>query len=70
VVRVLTPELVLTFPQAGREHWDVHPDGDRFLFRIEMGSAEATEGDGPAGRYLVVLNWFQELQTRLAERNR
>ena len=47
---------------AGR-HYDVSPDGDRFLLLTE---ASDTEGDEPAAAGItVVLGWFEELTERV-----
>jgi serine/threonine-protein kinase len=59
-----------TRSSAGMRMYDIHPDGDRFLF-VTTGSAggqEAPEveyeGIGPV---VVVVNWFQELRERMGE---
>jgi hypothetical protein len=49
--------------------WDIHPDGDRFIVpapRSEVG------GSGPGGepepiRFVVAVNWFEELLTIVGE---
>jgi len=57
-------------PRRYRNTFDVHPDGDRLLL-IRFGEGEA-DAEGEAGdddereRYVVVLNWFEELERRLA----
>jgi Tol biopolymer transport system component len=43
--------------------WDLHPDGERVLVVLPEGSAE--DDGGPTDRYLVVLNWFEELEERM-----
>jgi len=48
-----------------QDDWDVHPDG-RFLIAIDdVGAAGLVEGTAP--RYVVILNWFEELKRRLGE---
>jgi hypothetical protein len=42
-----------------RTHYDVHPDGQRFLV-LNMRSA-----DEEVGKINVVLNWFEELKRRV-----
>jgi len=51
--------------------WDVHPDG-RFLVVQDVNAAPVGAGTGPAPepRYLVVLNWFTELEERLGRGRR
>lgn len=47
--------------------WDVHPDG-RFLVAQNVGAAEPdSDGEVEEPRYLVVLNWFEELRERLGD---
>jgi Tol biopolymer transport system component len=43
--------------------WDLHPDGERVLVVQPQGGAEET--DVATDRYLVVLNWFEELKQRM-----
>ena len=42
-VVVQAPEVVATMDTFGR-HWDVHPDGRRFIVAIEAGAGAATAG--------------------------
>jgi len=48
--------------------WDLHPDGRRFL--VVENEAAANPAQAAAGqssdRYLVVLNWYEELKQRMA----
>ena len=45
---------------------DLHPDGDRLLVPQIVGAATAPEGAAPASeRFLVVVNWFEELRQRM-----
>jgi dipeptidyl aminopeptidase/acylaminoacyl peptidase len=43
--------------------YDIHPDGDRFLF-LTTGDVEASP-DGERNALVVVVNWFEELQRRM-----
>ncbi len=68
-VVVHAPEVVATLNAAGIQHWDLHPDGRRFIVAVAEVTVAAPAG-GAAGvpavdRYLVVQNWFSELR-RLA----
>ncbi len=50
-------------------NYDIHPDGDRFLFVttgmvVEEDPAEPVQGIGPV---VVVVNWFEELKQRMGE---
>lgn len=56
---------VLALDMAGG--WDLHPDGDRFIVAVPEGrAAGATAAESAeAPRYLVVLNWFEELKQRI-----
>jgi dipeptidyl aminopeptidase/acylaminoacyl peptidase len=48
-----------------RTNWDVHPDGESFLFVATPG-VEADEGTGaPLVRLELVVNWFEELRQRM-----
>ena len=61
-VVVHDPEVVFVAPEIIR--WDLHPDGERFLVVVP----EPTTGVQVAeqiDRYLVVLNWFEELKERM-----
>ncbi len=49
-------------------NWAIHPDGDRIIVTREVTSLSAeAPGDGPASpeRFLVVVNWFEELLERV-----
>ena len=46
-------------PTPTRRHYDVHPDGDRFLMIREEGTVSSRP------TITVVLNWFEELKQRL-----
>jgi len=45
--------------------WDLAPDGERVLVVLPQGGVE--DGDVPADRYLVVVNWFEELKQRMGK---
>jgi Tol biopolymer transport system component len=66
-VAVRQPELVLAMNFGSNfGNWDVHPDGERFLVTVEDESGAATAGGEPSQtRFLVVLNWFEELKARV-----
>ena len=53
-IEVGTPEILfeLSIP-AGARHWDVTPDGERFVMVI---------GESPGQQINFVLNWFEELE--------
>jgi Tol biopolymer transport system component len=72
-----TPELGaerLLFSIAGTRTntqmrmYDIHPDGDRFMFitfaEVEETQAQEVPGIGPV---IVVVNWFEELRERMGE---
>jgi serine/threonine-protein kinase len=46
------------------EDWDLHPDGDRIIISREIGP---TEADSQEDRWVVVLNFFEELRRRMPE---
>ncbi len=43
------------------ELWDLHPDGNRIVVAQAAGLGE----DAEAGRFLVVVNWLEELERRV-----
>lgn len=59
-VRVGAAEAVLALETG--QGWDLHPDGDRFIVLVP--AARVSESSA-ASRYLVVLNWFEELRERM-----
>ena len=64
------PEVVLVV-NTNFTGWDIHPDGEHFLVTVPYSAGGGTEaiasGDQP-DRYLVVLNWFEELRQRMGRR--
>lgn len=48
--------------------YDIHPDGDRFMFitfaEVEQEQAQDVQGIGPVD---VVVNWFEELRKLMGE---
>jgi eukaryotic-like serine/threonine-protein kinase len=66
-VTVRQPQVVLVV-NNNAQGWDVSPDGSHFLVAEPYQPANtAAAGSGPEhDRYLVVLNWFEELKQRMA----
>jgi serine/threonine-protein kinase len=69
-IRVAPAREIITPEGASENDWDVHPDGDRYLITVP---ARQASSDSPGGaedepRYLVVLDWFEELNARLEDR--
>ena len=65
-VVVRQPEFVLATDIAGPVfNWDLHPDGERFLVMVADGGSAPTQGEPSPTRFLVVLNWFEELKARV-----
>jgi hypothetical protein len=60
-VVIREPELLLTVNIAGIQHWDLHPDGKRYLFPLEEGVPVGASASAPT-RYLLLQNWLGELQ--------
>ena len=63
-VTVRAPELVLTLDVfgSGPWHWDLHPDGTRFIVAVADQPSSPSAGTVSASRYIVVQNWFTELK--------
>ncbi|HSH76011.1 MAG TPA: hypothetical protein VLA09_10045, partial [Longimicrobiales bacterium] len=64
-----TPRLLfenpdyLTLDPDGRDHnWGIHPDGSRFVFAKDVGSAMGDEARAPTSPVYLVTNWFEELR--------
>jgi hypothetical protein len=59
-----------TFSGFFTRQYDIHPDGDRFIFITsgDIVSAPVAEFDG-IGPVEVVVNWFTELRERMGEGN-
>jgi Tol biopolymer transport system component len=48
---------------------DLHPDGDRLIGTVRAGTPSATSGEvAEPERFLVVVNWFEELKERMGGR--
>ncbi len=67
-VEVATAVPVPGVPAVDLESWDLDPDGTRFVVATYNTSlaAAANESDVTASRYVVILNWFEELKAKLA----
>ncbi|MBL0171064.1 MAG: protein kinase [Gemmatimonadaceae bacterium] len=64
-VVVRAPEFLLSLAVSGGvENWDLHPDGKRFVVTLPdlPSNPPASTPGAQASRYLVVQNWFTELQ--------
>jgi Tol biopolymer transport system component len=64
-VVVQDPELVVAMNMDGLTNWDLHPDGRRFVVAVPSAAAAPAGGAARPGRYLIVENWFRDLE-RLA----
>lgn len=65
-VLVRPPEFILVASMArSSRNWDLHPDGKRFVATVPDVAAGR---DTSPSRYLIALNWFTELKTRMALR--
>jgi serine/threonine-protein kinase len=53
-------QLVATLDVNGIQHWDLHPDGRRFVTTVA--EAAAPTRSGAPERYLIIENWFSELR--------
>ena len=49
---------------AGARHWDITPDGERFLRVVDQASLTVS-GEPATPRIHIVLNWFEELKERV-----
>ena len=45
-------------------NWDLHPDGDRIVTTQNVASTESGADEG-GERFIVVVNWFEELRERM-----
>ncbi len=64
---VLSRDTVLTGIYS-TDHADLHPDGDRLVIPQNVGAAgsdAAADGAVEPERFLVVVNWFEELLERV-----
>ena len=69
--RAETPQLVIegNWALSGgaapwTRRWDVHPDGDGFVLARRLGP-EVVDADTPSLPVRIVVNWFEELKTRV-----
>ena len=46
---------------------DLHPDGDRLVVPQNLGQVADLESEASAERFIVVLNFFEELRQRMGE---
>jgi hypothetical protein len=46
-------------------HWDIHPDGKRFLMIKQLQTTDGESAGGIPHKITVVLNWFEELKQRV-----
>lgn len=53
-------DMAASFGTPRHRHWDVSPDGRRFLM-IKLPGAATTEADGQF-EITLIQNWFQELK--------
>ena len=51
--------------QAPIVHWDIHPDGKRFLMIKQLQTTNEESEAGIPRKINVVLNWFEELKQRV-----
>jgi serine/threonine-protein kinase len=58
-------ELVFTHNFSGTANWDLHPDGRRAVITDAGSSNPTTTAASDVDRYLVVLNWFSEMLSRI-----
>lgn len=64
---VTTTNVVLEGPYLPINS-DLHPDGDRIVVTTgDQSPASADQPDSSSERFLVVVNWFEELRERLGE---
>jgi hypothetical protein len=48
-----------------RTNWDITPDGDSFLFVSQPGATLGEGGGEPVVTVEIVVNWFEELRSRI-----
>ena len=62
---VLSRDTLFTGDYVGGNS-DLHPDGDRLVIPQIVGAGTAPQGAAPgAERFIVVVNWFEELRQRM-----
>ena len=49
--------------------WDLHPDGDRFIVPVPLDAATSDGREDPPEpeRFVVAVNWFEELNAKTAD---
>jgi dipeptidyl aminopeptidase/acylaminoacyl peptidase len=62
---VVVHDAEVVFAAPAIDRWDLHPDGERFLVVVPTPSVGANQVAEADDRYLVVLNWFEELKERV-----
>jgi len=64
---VVTSRDTLLVRASPRTSWDLHPDGDRFVVTqfVEQGAAARAAAGLYPERFVVVVNWFEELRARM-----
>ena len=60
---VLFPARAKYFQSGNSRTYDIHPDGERFLF---FGRRDADRASGPASDLILLEHWYSELLPRLA----
>jgi serine/threonine-protein kinase len=61
------PEVMYATDLDGISNWDLHPDGNRFVIIVPQGGGNPQRSNSGVAtmRYLVTLNWFDELRRQL-----
>jgi Tol biopolymer transport system component len=66
-ITVHEPERMLSVDILGAlNNWDIHPDGKRVILTVGTGGQTASiesNADSQSPRYVVVLNWFSDLES-------
>jgi hypothetical protein len=52
-------------PSQNNPMWDVHPDGKRFLMMKDAVPAGKPAASLESQKFIIVLNWFEELKQRV-----
>ncbi len=67
---VRTPVVAAAPGRLGVQQWDLHPDGKRFIAAMNNSAGPAPDAPRAPSRYVVILNWFTEVEAALAKANR